>query len=86
MTGAVELGIKTPETVDDFYEMLKLFKEKKGASVPLSTTMDRFNQLVNLGLITSGFGLPKAGAYQKDGKVYFGFAQPEYKRGSGISK
>lgn len=75
-----ELGIEIPETVDDFYEMLKLFKEKKGASVPLSTTMDRFNQMVNLGLITSGFGLPKASSYQKDGKVYFGFAQPEYKQ------
>ncbi|HBM79415.1 MAG TPA: hypothetical protein DD426_01025 [Clostridiaceae bacterium] len=31
-------------------------------------------------MITSPFGFPKSSSYQKDGKVYFGFAQPEYKQ------
>lgn len=74
-----ELGIEVPETADEFYEMLKLFKEKKGATVPFSTTSFWVDQLLDSGIITSAFGLPKASSYQKDGKVHFGFAQPEYK-------
>jgi putative aldouronate transport system substrate-binding protein len=30
-----DLGIKVPETMDDWYLMLKAFKEKKGASAPM---------------------------------------------------
>ena len=35
--------------------------------------------MLNSGILTSAFGLPKAKNYKKDGKVYFGYAQPEYK-------
>ncbi len=71
-----ELGIELPQTAEEFYQMLKLFKEKKGAEVPLSTTNFWVDQLLSTGMIT----LPKSSSYQKDGKVYFGFAQPEYKQ------
>jgi putative aldouronate transport system substrate-binding protein len=74
-----ELGIEIPQTAEEFYQMLKLFKEKKGATVPFSTTSFWVDQLLDSGLITSSFGLPKATSYQKDGKVQFGFAQPEFK-------
>jgi putative aldouronate transport system substrate-binding protein len=74
-----ELGIEIPKTAEEFYQMLKLFKEKKGATVPFSTTSFWVDQLLDSGLITSAFGLPKATSYQKDGKVQFGFAQPEFK-------
>ena len=74
-----ELGIEIPQTAEEFYQMLKLFKDKKGATVPFSTTSFWVDQLLDSGLITSAFGLPKATSYQKDGKVQFGFAQPEFK-------
>lgn len=74
-----ELGIEIPQTAEEFYQMLKRFKEEKGATVPFSTTSFWVDQLLDSGLITSAFGLPKATSYQKDGRVEFGFAQPEFK-------
>ncbi len=76
---AKDLGIEIPQTADEFYEMLKLFRDEKGATVPLSITSFWVDQLLDSGLITSSFGLPKATSFQKDGKVQFGFAQPEFK-------
>lgn len=74
-----DLGLDVPETADEYYEALKAFKEKKGATVPLSTSLGNLKLFVNNGLITSAFNLASAGFYQKDGKVHFGASEAEYK-------
>jgi len=75
-----DLGLNTPQTADEFYEVLKAFKEKKGAEYPLSTyTTTHFITALSSGMITSPFGLVKGDFYQKDGKVHYGFAEQEYR-------
>lgn len=69
-----ELGIDEPETIDDWYEMLKAFKEKKGAAAPLTMIFDA----VYYGIFIGAYGI-NYDFYHDDGKVKFGPAEPEYK-------
>ena len=75
-----DLGLKVPTTADEFYTVLKAFKEKKGATYPLSPfksyALDN-NGLLGLGIITSSFGLVNASYYVKDGKIEAGFIKDE---------
>lgn len=71
-----ELELPIPTTIDEWYAMLKAFKEKKGASAPLTL------RTLFMGERTAGF----AGAfgvmgnfYVEDGKVTYGYLEPEYK-------
>lgn len=71
-----ELGLAIPTTIDEWHEMLKAFKEKKGAAAPVT-----FRTLF-LGERTAGF----AGAfgvmgnfYVKGGKVTYGYMEPGYR-------
>lgn len=70
-----ELGLDTPETIEDWYQLLTLFKEKKGAEAPLlfpptgadwrsvfMSAYDAYNWM-----------------FYKDGKVQFGPIQPGMK-------
>lgn len=66
-----ELSIKMPATIDDWTVMLKAFKDKKGATAPLTV------QKASTGFIGS-FGI-QYNFYQEDGKVKYGAVQPEYK-------
>lgn len=68
-----ELNLAVPETIDEWEIVLRAFKEKKGATAPLSlmtSWMDRG--------ITSAFDV-HLGWYQEDGKVKYGYAEPNYK-------
>ena len=68
-----ELGIDMPETIEDWENMLTTFKEKKGASAPLS-----FNYLYgSYYMFTLLEAVPEM--YIDNGKVKFGPLQPEYK-------
>ncbi|MCR2802481.1 extracellular solute-binding protein [Paenibacillus soyae] len=71
-----ELGLPVPRTIEDWYVMLKAFKEKKGAAAPLTL------RTLFLGERTAGF----AGAfgvmgnfYVEDGKVKYGYMEPGYR-------
>lgn len=76
-----ELNLEVPQTPDEVYEVLKAFKEEKGAEAPLSLNGSFWLKSIALGhgLITSPFGLPKANLYQVDGTVHYGFYEQEYK-------
>ena len=75
-----ELGLDVPQTADDLYEVLKAFKEEKGAEVPFSPTDYGLKSMcIDQGIITSAFGLVKGGWYQVDGTVHYGVTEPEYK-------
>lgn len=74
-----DLGIEEPQTPDEYYNMLKLFKEKEGAEVPLSVATGTIEEMLSCGMITSPFGLPTTDNYIENGKVTAGYAQPQYK-------
>ena len=74
-----DLGMEKPETPDELYEVLKAFKEKKGAEIPMSCDAWAVRTLLEYGNIASGFGLPGTRLYQVEGTVHYGYAEPEYK-------
>lgn len=75
-----DLKMEMPSTPDELYHVLKAFKEQKGATVPLSMTNWGLSYgLIEEGAITSPFNLPQAAFYQKNGTVYYGYYQQEYK-------
>ncbi len=70
-----EVGLAVPETMDEYYTVLKAFKEKKGVSAPLSLTgLSGFGN----GAFVGAFGTNR-GYFQEDGKVIYGPMQPGYK-------
>lgn len=74
-----ELGIKQPETAEEYYEMLKALKKEKGVEVPLSITIANLGELLDRGIITSPFNLVTRDYYVEEGKVKAGFYSQEYK-------
>lgn len=75
-----DLGMEVPSTPDEIYEVLKAFKEEKGAEVPFCTSGQLLQEMgVGNGVLTSGFNLVQGDYYRKDGKVHYGYAEPEYK-------
>ncbi len=74
-----ELGLPVPETADEYYNMLKAFKEKKGVEIPLCVNIDFLKDILNRGVITSPFGLVTMDTYVDNGTVKIGYAQPEFK-------
>lgn len=73
-----DLGLQVPTSADELYTVLKAFKEKKGATVPLSPwSAYAIAGLLDSGNITSSFGLVNTKYYLKDGKIEAGFLQDE---------
>lgn len=79
-----ELGLEVPETYDELYEVLKAFKEKKGADAAL--LLNYAGTGINNGLV-QGYGINGLVAdaansepfYQVDDTVMYGPIQPEFK-------
>ncbi len=69
-----ELNIKEPETIDDWYNMLKAFRDKKGASAPLAFKYED----LSTGIFGGAFGVKKD-FYVENGKVKYGPVEPGYK-------
>lgn len=76
-----ELNMEVPQTPDEVYEVLKAFKEQKGAEAPFTLTCSWWLKQIGLnhGLLTSPFGLVKTNFYQVDGVAHYGFYEQEYK-------
>lgn len=75
-----DLGLQVPTTIDDWYIVLKAFKEKKGAAAPLTfiSGVPRVFDDLGTGAFVGAYGVTR-GFSLKDGKVIFGPAQPGYK-------
>lgn len=75
-----ELSIPVPETIDDWYTMLKAFKEKKGVEIPLTGYADpnpaNGSQITYL--FDGAFGISNT-FYIDGGKVKFGPGEKAYK-------
>jgi putative aldouronate transport system substrate-binding protein len=76
-----ELGLKPPVTLDDWYAVLKAFKEKKGVPAPLlvyNTGVPAYNHIISAFDIGGVYDKGRA-FYQVKGKVQFGPIQSAYK-------
>lgn len=69
-----ELGLDKPETIDDWYNVLKAFKEKKNASAPLTMIING----VYSGAFIGAYGI-NYDFYHENGEIKYGPAEPEYK-------
>ena len=70
-----ELHLPIPTTADEWYTVLKAFKEKKGADAPFTT------QLLNLRTTFGGaFNTYQLGFYVDQGKVKYGLIEPGTKQ------
>ncbi|RAV06431.1 ABC transporter substrate-binding protein [Paenibacillus sp. YN15] len=69
-----ELGLAVPETIDEWTNVLRQFKEKKGAATPLTFALTEFNS----DRFNGAYGIG-AGFYQENGKVKYGPYEPAYK-------
>lgn len=70
-----ELGLEVPTTIDEWYNVLTQFKEKKGAKAPLVISaygIDPYGGIISAFDIGPGF-------FQEDGVVKYGPAQPAFK-------
>ncbi|MFR3237308.1 MAG: hypothetical protein ACLTOU_02120 [Acutalibacter sp.] len=77
-----DCGLDTPVTYDDWYEMLKAFKEQKGATAPLWLNCKASDMF---GVFAAGYGVgtlgltAKAPFYQVDGTVKYGPYEEGYR-------
>lgn len=74
-----DLGLEVPHTPDELYDVLKAFKEEKGAAIPMTITNTWMKHLVNQGMISSAFDLVRVSWYQIDGEIHLGYAEEQYK-------
>lgn len=70
-----ELGLPLPETLDDWYTILKAFKEKKGASAPL---IIEYGDIEYSGIFMGAYGV-KPGFYVENGTIKYGPIENGYK-------
>jgi putative aldouronate transport system substrate-binding protein len=68
-----ELNLNLPETIDEWYNVLKTFKDKKGATAPMSTT------LANIQFFMGAFNSFN-NFYQDGGKIKYGPIEPARKQ------
>lgn len=74
-----ELGLEVPTTIDEWHTVLTAFKEKKGATAPLTfvSTPRLFDDL-QTGAFYGAFGV-KRDFYMENGQVKFGPLEPGFK-------
>lgn len=71
-----DCGLEVPVTYDDWYEMLKAFKEQKGATIPMLTgSKEFFNMLEDL---NAGYGVTDD-FINKDGKATYAPITDDYR-------
>lgn len=73
-----ELGLAIPTTIDEWYVVLKAFKEKKGATAPLTLQKGDLRQDFSnaFGVFAPSMG---NGFYVDRGKVKYGWIEPGFK-------
>jgi ABC-type sugar transport system, periplasmic component len=71
-------GLKVPETMDDWYTMLKAFKDKNGATSPL-TSIGTKDAIQAFTLFQTGFNAIQDFYVDSKGKIQYGYLEKEYK-------
>ncbi len=75
-----DLGLQVPATIDEWYEVLKAFKEKKGANAAFSYAGSGLNPFLpfDSGVFIGAYGIKKD-FYKEDGEIKFGPYEAGYK-------
>lgn len=73
-----ELNLPVPETIDEWYAVLKEFRDKKGATAPFTTNTDGKKFSFIKEIFAGAFGI-RVDFYQDNGKVKYGPYEPGYK-------
>jgi putative aldouronate transport system substrate-binding protein len=79
-----KLGLNPPETLDEWYKVLKAFKTKdpngngKADELPFSMASNPPRNIFNDGFIIGAYGI-LPGFYVENGKVKYGALQPQFK-------
>lgn len=71
-----ELGLETPETIDEWENVLTKFKEEKGAEAPFSVTSTNF---FKYNMFNAAYNVTNDFYLDENGNVQYGPIQPEYK-------
>lgn len=80
-----ELNLAVPETLDDWYNVLKAFKEEKGAKYPLSYVnlfgcmAQSFASAFDVTLPVAGMGVNMCFGIREDGQIQYGPAEEGYR-------
>lgn len=75
-----KLDLEVPQTPDELRNVLMAFKTELGAAAPFATTWGNLRDRgIGAGIFTTPFGLVKGDLYQLDGKVHYGYYEPEMK-------
>lgn len=74
-----DLGLESPETPEEMVEVLRTFRDEKGATVPMSIDSGNLFFVGSSGCFTSAFGLASTGYYQVDGQIHYGSYEKAYK-------
>lgn len=73
-----ELGLSVPETLEEWTHVLWSFKEKKGATAPYTTYIDKTDPSKLNDFIVGAFGVGRD-FYLDDGEVKYGPMEPKFK-------
>lgn len=73
-----ELGLAVPETLDEWTNVLRVFKSKKGVAAPYTTYIDKADPNKLNDFISGAFGIGRD-FYLSNGKVKYGPMEPAYK-------
>lgn len=71
-----DLGLEVPETIDEWENVLRLFKEEKGATAPFTVQLKDF---FKYNLFNAAYGITNEFYLDDNGQVQYGPIQPEYK-------
>lgn len=71
-----DLGLEVPETIDEWENALRLFKEEKGATAPFTVQLKDF---FKYNLFNAAYGITNEFYLDESGQVQYGPIQPEYK-------
>lgn len=74
-----ELKLEVPETIDEWETVLRAFKEKKGATAPLSLQAGHFITASNCPHFTTAYNIGEGYFINEDGKVCYGPYEDVYK-------
>ena len=71
-----DLGLESPTSLEEWENVLKRFKEEKGAEAPFSVDKERMESVM---LFSDAFGIGSSFYVDGDNHIKYGPAQPEYK-------
>lgn len=75
-----DLGLELPETPEELKNVLIAFRDKKGATAPLSLAYSTMQWgFAQLGMVSGAFGIPSLFSYVDNGTVKYGAYEDGYK-------